>query len=92
MQDPNTESYAPGDVVKKTAFYEGIYTSWKITEGTIISAKRGSVPDLALGKDEKPIYRARYGIQKEYPAFTMFIQTTEGVFVVSQLGFNREGT
>lgn len=93
MQDPNTEFYSPGDPLKRTPFYDGNYPSWTITEGTVISVKKLLVQDSDLGKEERPMYRGRYGFQKEYPSFSIFLQGTDGnVYIVSQLGFNHDGS
>ena len=92
MIDPNTETYAVGDVLKKTPFYSSIYVTWSVTEGTVVSVKKTSVPDAIMGKEDKSVYRSRYGIQQEYPVFAIMLKAPDGqTYLVSQLGFNHDG-
>jgi hypothetical protein len=92
MIDPLTETYVPGETLKKTPFYDGNYPRWKVTEGVVVSVTKGIAHDQSLGKDEKPLYRARYGGQTTYPSFNLLVKGTDGMlYAVSQLGFNREG-
>ncbi len=92
MVNPNAETYVPGDILKKTPFYESTYPHWKVTEGEVVSVTKSKVKDINLGKDEKPLYRARYGFYAEYPIFSIFIKADGQIYEVSQLGFNKDGT
>lgn len=91
MVNPETETYSPGEVLKRTAFYEGTYPTWKVTEGVVVAVTKHIAHDHALGKDEKPLYRARYGGHATYPIFKIMLKADDKLYVVSQLGFNKDG-
>lgn len=88
------ETFKAGDKVKIIDFYLDNYPKWgqlvKDKEATVISAKIINVKFDDLDKDDKPRYKAVYGIQEVYSIFELKISLNDKIHLVSSLGFSKE--
>lgn len=85
------ESYNPGDKVYITDFYRANYRVWSKdhTEGVVKSAKMKMVRFEDIGKDERPIYQAKYGMLMDFPLWELHVEILGKLYIVSQLGFSK---
>lgn len=84
------EEYVTGDLVYKTARWATSYPGWKISRGIVIQTKKSFVTDEALSAYDRTVYQNRYGKREQYPVFEILITTSEGNYLVSQFGFNKD--
>jgi hypothetical protein len=85
------DSYSVGDKVKITQHYEANYPDWNVKgqEATIVQVKKFKVLDISLKNKDKPMYHAKYGIQKEYEVYGLQIELNGHRYIVSQFGFDK---
>jgi hypothetical protein len=87
------EKYSPGDKVMIQDFYISHYGEWgkKMIgkEAIVLFAKSFPVYAPNIGKDERPIYQAKYGILAEYTLWELHIELEGRRYIVSQLGFSK---
>ncbi len=86
------EVYSVGDKVHITDFYRANYRDWSVgnAEGTVKFAKMKMVRFEDIGKDERPIYQARYGLLSEFPLWELHVEIMGKTYIVSQLGFTKQ--
>lgn len=88
--NPEEEEYIPGDLVYKTARWTANYPGWKLSRGIVVQARKSFVANEMLNTVDRNMYQSRYGKREYYPAFDILITTTEGNYLVSQFGFNKD--
>lgn len=87
------DNFTIGDKVKLSETYIFAYSpkwvdSVKDKIAVIKSIKQKIIKFTSLDKEDKPVYRNRYGQQNEYTLFELLIQFngTEDLYMVSQFG------
>jgi hypothetical protein len=85
-----TESYAIGDLVKKTKDCLARYPKWEGTEGTVFSVRMHLIQDASLSSTAREKFRARYTIQEKYPMFELTVNCEGTLHMVSQFDFNKD--
>jgi hypothetical protein len=87
------ETYNLGDKLQITEFYQASYPNWaesiKDKDVIVKTAKSKIVWAEHLSKEDKSVYQAIYGVQKEYPLWELAVQIDNDTFIVSQLGFQK---
>lgn len=88
------ENYKAGDKVFIQDFYTSIYSKWGKEvldkEATVVSAKQIKVHATSIGKDERAIFHAKYGVKDEYVVWQLLVELNGKKYLVSDLGFSKE--
>jgi hypothetical protein len=85
--------YKIGDFVKITPFYQAHYVKWaesiKDKPAVVKSVKSWMISAAGLGREDRAMYQAMYGVQSQYELVELFVEIENKLYEVSQFGFSK---